>query len=67
MENIKKSYSAQLSELMGKNEEYKKEIANWEVMYKDWMKMMEDRVSNINRTNQILQVYSLSLIDFSLF
>lgn len=58
MENIKKSYSAQLSELMGKNEEYKKEIANWEVMYKDWMKMMEDRVSNINRTNQILQVYS---------
>ncbi len=25
-------------------------------MYKEWMTMMEDRVTNINRTHQILQV-----------
>ena len=38
------------------NEEYKKEIRQWEAMYKEWMTMMESRVSNIDRTHQILQV-----------
>lgn len=42
-------------DLFKKNEEYKREIKQWEVMYKEWMSMMEDRVTNINRTHQILQ------------
>lgn len=42
-------------DLRGKCEDYKREIKQWEVMYKEWMSMMEDRVTNINRTNQILQ------------
>jgi hypothetical protein len=45
-----------LAEAYAKNEEYKKEVKQWEVMYKEWMTMMEDRVTNINRTHQILQV-----------
>jgi len=39
-----------------KNEESLKEVRKWESMYKEWMKMMEERVSNINRTHSVLQV-----------
>lgn len=56
MEKNKKRFDVELAEVLNKNEEYKKEVKQWEVMYKEWMQMMEDRVSNINRTHQILQV-----------
>ncbi|CAF0953188.1 unnamed protein product [Brachionus calyciflorus] len=51
----KKRFDVELSQALNKNEEYKREIKQWEVMYKEWMQMMEDRVTNINRTHQILQ------------
>ncbi|RNA13393.1 ELKS Rab6-interacting CAST family member 1-like [Brachionus plicatilis] len=51
----KKQFDEELARSMNKNEEYKREIKQWEVMYKEWMQMMEDRVTNINRTHQILQ------------
>lgn len=56
LERKKKHFDEELSRSMNKNEEYKQEIKQWEVMYKEWMQMMEDRVTNINRTHQILQV-----------
>ena len=56
IENIKNEAQIEISAAYSKHEEYKKEIKQWEVMYKEWMTMMEDRVTNINRTHQILQV-----------
>lgn len=56
MDKTKRQFQIELAEALSKNEDYKKEIKQWEVMYKEWMQMMEDRVTNINRTHQILQV-----------
>ena len=58
LEKTKKDYQVEIAEAYAKHEEYKREIKQWEVMYKEWMSMMEDRVTNINRTHQILQVNS---------
>ncbi len=55
-------FQLEMADTLAKNEEYKKEIKQWEVMYKEWMSMMEDRVTNINRTHQILQVGSFCRI-----
>jgi len=56
LEKTKKDFQVELAEAYTKNEEYQKEIKQWEIMYKEWMTMMEDRVSNINRTHEMLQV-----------
>ena len=64
MEKTKKDSQVELAEAYTKNEEYKKEIKQWEVMYKEWMTMMEDRVSNINRTHEMLQVCIELLLRF---
>ena len=49
-------YSAELATALQKNENYKRELQTWEAKYKEWMHMMENRVENINRTHQVLQV-----------
>jgi len=41
---------------VNKQEEAQREVKNWEIMYNDWMKLMEERVTNINRTHNMLQV-----------
>ena len=56
LEKTKKEFQLELAQAYAKNEESKREIKQWEQMYKEWMTMMEDRVTNINRTHQILQV-----------
>lgn len=53
--NLVAALRLQNEELISKNEEHKREIKQWEVMYKEWMNTMEARVNNINRTHQILQ------------
>lgn len=57
LEKAKRDYQEELAQAYTKHEQAKREIAQWELMYKEWMTMMEDRVTNINRTHQILQVY----------
>jgi hypothetical protein len=56
LEKTRSDAQAEISAALAKHEEYKKEIRQWEAMYKEWMTMMESRVSNIDRTHQILQV-----------
>ena len=56
LETTKREFQIELAQAYAKQEESKREIKQWEQMYKEWMTMMEDRVSNINRTHQILQV-----------
>ena len=53
--NLTVALRVQNEELVHKIEEYKREIAQWENMYKEWMSSMESRVDNINRTHKILQ------------
>ncbi len=56
IEKQKQEFQQELATVYAKHEETKREVKQWEVMYKEWMTMMEDRVTNINRTHQLLQV-----------
>lgn len=56
IDKLKNQHQIELAAAYEKNEESLKEVRKWESMYKEWMKMMEERVSNINRTHSVLQV-----------
>jgi hypothetical protein len=56
LENAKAAYQMELAKAVAKQEEAQREVKNWEIMYNDWMKLMEERVTNINRTHNMLQV-----------
>ena len=53
---MKKEYEDKLNELTLREEDAKKQVSNWEQMYREWMATMESRVSNLQMTNQDLQV-----------
>ena len=56
LEKTKSNYQIELADALAKHEEARQEVRNWETMYQDWMKLMESRVDNINRTHSLLQV-----------
>ena len=56
MECTKAAFQLELADAVGKQEEAQREVKNWEIMYNDWMKLMEESVGNINRTHIMLEV-----------
>lgn len=42
--------------MVNKKEVAEAEVKKWETMYNEWMSKMEERVGNINRTQNLLQV-----------
>ena len=45
-----------MAELAQREEEAKKQVATWELMYREWMATMERRVNNLQVTNEELEV-----------
>lgn len=56
LESTKANFQIELARVVNKKEVAEAEVKKWETMYNEWMSKMEERVGNINRTQNLLQV-----------